>query len=95
MTWRLEFKRSAEREFDRLPRVVRERLRSRIDRLVENPKPPGSRKLTGSSLYRIRVGDYRVIYSVDEDEQVVVVTRVRHRSRAYRGPLHSSSGEVT
>jgi len=85
VTWRLEFKRSAEREFDRLPRGVRERLRSRIDRLVENPVPPGSRKLTGSELYRIRVGDYRVVYGVDDSEQAIVVTRVRHRSRAYRG----------
>ena len=85
MAWTLEFKRSAEREFDRLPRALQERLGPRIDQLAENRQPRGSRKLEGSDLYRIRVGDYRVIYSVDDDGRVVVVTRVRHRSRAYRG----------
>ncbi len=85
MTWRLEFKRSAEREFDRLPSLVRERLGPRIDQLAHNPHPRGYRRLKGSDLCRIRVGNYRIVYGINDDERLIVVTAVRHRSRAYRG----------
>lgn len=57
----------------------------RIDQLARNPQPRGYRRLEGSDLYRIRVGDYRVVYGINDAERFVVVTAVRHRSRAYRG----------
>ena len=59
-------------------------LRS-IDALVSNPRPVGCRKLYGSeNAYRIRIGDYRVIYTVDDDVLVVAIERVRHRREVYR-----------
>jgi len=53
-------------------------------RLAENPRLPGSRKLTGLEGYRLRVGDFRVLYEVDDAAQRVVVYRVMARSDAYR-----------
>lgn len=55
-----------------------------LGRLADDPRPPGSKKLVGSDDWRIRVGDYRVVYAVDDDVVVVVVVRVSHRSSAYR-----------
>ena len=63
-----------------VPRII-----AAIDALAEEPRPKGCRKLTGSlHTYRIRVGDYRVIYSVDDGSREIVVERVRHRKDAYR-----------
>ena len=72
-----------------LPRLLMEVTRFLLEllrrALSENPKPSGCRKITGSkSDWRIRVGDYRVIYEVDEQEKAVKVMRIRHRRDAYR-----------
>jgi mRNA interferase RelE/StbE len=56
-----------------------------IERLATNPRPKGCRKLEGAdNLWRIRVGDYRVIYSVDDARRIVDIIAIRHRSEAYR-----------
>ena len=60
-------------------------MRLRLDALSDDPRPAGSLKLSGEELYRIRVGNYRIIYGIDVDERAVSVISVRHRSRAYRG----------
>ncbi len=54
-------------------------------RLADNPRPPGSLKLAGRDFWRIRVGDYRVIYAIDDNEEVVRVVRTGHRRDVYRG----------
>jgi mRNA interferase RelE/StbE len=83
--YRLEFARSARRELERLPRPVIARVRPAIRALQDEPRPRGSRKMVGSeTTYRIRVGQYRVVYEVDDPQQLVVITRVRHRSSAYQ-----------
>ncbi len=57
----------------------------RIEALASNPRPPGCVKLRGADdLWRIRVGDYRVIYSIDDGARIVDISAVRHRSDAYR-----------
>ena len=85
MSWTVELSRSAERDLLRLGARARERLRSRIGQLTENPRPIGSRKLSGEEFYyRIRVGEYRVIYEVFDDARLVVIIAVGHRSRVYR-----------
>ena len=85
MTWNLEFARQANREFDRLAVAIQRRLRRRIDQLSDDPLPSSARKLSGfESYYRIRVGDYRVIYEIVQERGVVMVVAVQHRSRAYR-----------
>jgi mRNA interferase RelE/StbE len=86
MTYRVEFSRSAEREFDQLPQHVSARLASRINALAANPRPPGVLKLTGrtTDLYRIRVGNYRVVYAIKDDLLVVLIVSVGHRNEIYR-----------
>lgn len=72
------------RQFRSVPRTVQERLRPHISTLAENPRAPGFRKLVGESDYRIRVGDYRVIYEIDDPSSVVTITAVLHRKDACR-----------
>lgn len=82
--YEITFARSARRELESLPRPVAERVLRRITMLSANPRPRGCRKLQGGEdLWRIRVGDYRVVYSVDDDLQAVDIAVVRHRSDAY------------
>ena len=75
----------AERDLRRLPAEIFHRIIPEIKALARVPRPRGCRKLTGSKRdYRIRVGDYRVIYEIDEKAKVVRVMRVRHRREVYR-----------
>ena len=77
--------RRAERDIKKLSIEIFQRIIPRIKALAENPKPTGSRKITGSkSDWRIRIGEYRVIYEVDEKSRVVKVMRIRHRKDIYR-----------
>ena len=79
------FARSARQELEELPRRVAERILARIETLAENPRPRGCRKLQGSSqLWRVRVGEYRVIYAIDDNKHTVDIVVIRHRSEAYR-----------
>jgi mRNA interferase RelE/StbE len=80
----VEIVRSAVRELERLPAQAARRVLRAIHGLEEQPRPHGSHKLTGSNAtYRLRVRPYRVIYEVDDDRRVVVITRMRHRKDAY------------
>jgi len=77
--------RSAERDIKRLSADDFRRLILHIQALAENPRPPGCRKITGSkSDWRIRIGEYRVIYEIDDRNKAVRVMRIRHRREAYR-----------
>jgi mRNA interferase RelE/StbE len=82
--YKLQYARSAEKELDKLPRSAVMRIREAIEGLAKDPHPRGSKKLQGEEqTYRVRVGDYRVIYEVHEKEVVILVIRVRHRKDAY------------
>lgn len=75
---------SAEKEINSLPESVQKRVEKAIDSLKSNPRPRGTAKLKSKEdLYRIRVGDYRIIYVVDDKKHLVDVSYVRHRSKAY------------
>jgi len=76
----------AERDLKRLPAVLFRRVIAAIRALATNPRPPRARKLHGSGRddYRIRVGDHRVLYEVDDRALTVRIMRVRHRREAYR-----------
>ncbi|MBC7252335.1 MAG: type II toxin-antitoxin system RelE/ParE family toxin [Anaerolineae bacterium] len=78
--------RRVEKEIAALPRHVRERVIEAIQKLAENPHPQGARKLMGEmgGAWRVRVGDYRVIYDVDDDKRVVIILAALHRREAYR-----------
>lgn len=79
------FSRSARKEMQALDRAVALRVLSRIESLAQEPRPAGCKKLEGSSnLWRIRVGDWRVVYSVNDSTRVVDVSVIRHRRDVYR-----------
>jgi len=85
-TYQIEWKKSALRELKRLDSQVIPRIVSAIDSLSVQPLPTGASKLQGSQrTYRIRVGNYRVIYELYKHKLVVQIVRVRHRKDAYRG----------
>ena len=77
--------RNAERDLKKLPKDIFHRIVVSVKSLAQNPKPQGSRKIIGSKNdWRIRVGDYRVIYEIDEEVKAVKIMRIRHRREAYR-----------
>ena len=85
MNYTVHLKRSAEKELEDLPGHVHDRIVKRLLALEQNPRPRGVRKLRGKAEeYRLRVGDYRVLYIVDDAAQVVEVVAIRHRREAYR-----------
>lgn len=85
LRYQILFARSARKELEGLPSVSASRALDKIERLAMTPRPAGSRKLVGSgNLWRLRVGDYRIIYAIDDSKRMVDVTAIRHRSDAYR-----------
>lgn len=82
---RVYLERAAERQLKRLSAEDFQKVVSHIKGLSENPRPRGCRKITGSeSDWRIRIGDYRIIYEIDDKARAVRVMRVRRRREAYR-----------
>jgi mRNA interferase RelE/StbE len=76
------------KEIEAIPqKKERQRIIRRIGQLADNPRPPGSRKLSGHDRYRIRQGVYRIVYGIDDVEIVVLVVKVGHRKDVYRGAL--------
>ena len=81
----LLIKPSAEGDLRKLPRSTLERIHLKILALRNDPRPPGSRKLSGNlEGWRVRVGDYRILYQIDDTAETVTVVRVRHRRDVYR-----------
>ena len=74
----------AARAYRRLHGKLQERITATIDGLAHDPRPPGAVKLAGRGDYRIRVGDYRIVYAVDDEERLVIVARIAHRRDVYR-----------
>jgi len=86
-SYSIEYDNAAGRELAKLPRHVQVQVRRRIDALAKNPRPPSVETLQGDlkGLLRIRSGDYRVVYSVEDRSLVVLVLRIRDRKEVYRG----------
>ena len=81
----VDFRRSAEKDLRKLDATVQRRVLRAIDGLAHKPRPPGCRKLVGSEdAFSIRIGDYRVIYTVDDAVFIVAIETIRHRREAYR-----------
>ena len=77
--------RTAERDIKSLPTALFDRILPRIKALADNPRPTGCHKLAGSKNdWRIRIGDYRVVYEIDDPRKQVKIFRVRHRREVYR-----------
>jgi mRNA interferase RelE/StbE len=84
VSFRVEVRRSAEKELGRLSEEIRTRISKALLNLAEQPFPAGVKKLHGSDGYRIRVGDYRILYTVDAGASVVTISAIGHRSDVYR-----------
>ncbi len=78
------FRNSVEKELKRIPKRDLSRLLERIKALGDEPRPQGCEKLSGQERYRVRQGNYRVIYSVQDNELTVWVVKVGHRRDVYR-----------
>jgi mRNA interferase RelE/StbE len=83
-SYRLLIKPSAAKELERLPTKDRKRLVARMQGLSAQPRPPGCEKLTGHDLFRVRQGDYRILYEVQDPDLVVTVFKIGHRRDVYR-----------
>jgi mRNA interferase RelE/StbE len=83
-SYRLQIKPSAAKELEALPRKDRKRLVARIQQLALDPRPHGAEKLSGEEKYRLRQGNCRVLYSVDDAEPTVLVVKIGHRRDVYR-----------
>lgn len=84
MTYAIVFLRRAQKDLGNLPNTEYEQVRDAIADLANNPRPPGCKKLSGRDGWRIRIGDYRVIYEINDKELVVTVVRIGNRRDIYR-----------
>ncbi len=83
--YRIRIQRRPQRYMRRLPKPILQRIRTVIRTLAENPRPLGYEALSGfKNLYRIRVGDWRIIYAIEDDELVVLIVEVGPRGQVYR-----------
>lgn len=85
MSYRIEIEPPARRAMSKLPRQVATRIIRRLEALAENPRGMGAVKLSGHNAYRIRVGDYRMIYAVLDDRMLILIVDLGHRRGIYRG----------
>lgn len=84
MTYAIFILRRAQKELSGLPHESYTRVRDAIRRLADEPRPGGSKKLTGRAGWRIRVGSYRVVYEVADQARVVTIMHIGHRRDVYR-----------
>lgn len=78
------FKKSVEKDFKKIPKKDLQKIILKIGDLADNPRPKGCEKLTGQERYRLRQGQYRIVYSVQDQELTVWVVKVGHRKDIYR-----------
>ncbi len=85
MSFRIEVKRSAAKALKKIPKVDKKRIVDKIDSLVENPPKPETTKMKGNNpFHKVRVGDYRIVYEIQEDVLVILVVKIGHRKDIYR-----------
>lgn len=84
MAYHIELETRARRELLDLPRAVQQRIADCLNDLENDPRPPGAKKLVGQDGYRIRKGDYRLLYTVDDANRRVRIYRAGHRREVYR-----------
>jgi mRNA interferase RelE/StbE len=82
----IEIESRARRDYLSLPPEMQTRISAAIDDLATNPRPPGAKRLVGQDGYRLRQGDYRILYTVDDQARIIRVYRIGHRRDIYRRP---------
>jgi mRNA interferase RelE/StbE len=83
-SYRLLLKKSAERELRKIPKSDLQRITERIKDLAALPRPSGNEKLAGQDSYRIRQGDYRIVYTIDDTHRLIEIIKIGHRREVYR-----------
>ena len=84
MSYTVSILRRAQKELAQLPAGAYERVRDAIFALAQNPRPAGCLKLTGRDGWRLRIGKYRIIYEIDDNQQNIIVLHIGHRRDVYR-----------
>lgn len=82
--YELKFKKSVAKDLRTIPKQDVKRILARIQSLADDPRPEGYEKLSGQERYRLRQGDYRIIYAIEDNVLVVIVVKVGHRRDVYR-----------
>jgi mRNA interferase RelE/StbE len=82
--YKIFFKRSAVKDLDPIPKKDLQRIIKRIESFAEDPRPAGCEKLTGQDRYRIRQGNYRIVYSIQDKDLTIWVVKIGHRRDVYR-----------
>jgi mRNA interferase RelE/StbE len=82
--YKVVFRESIAKDLRAIPNKEVARILRRIDDLAQNPRPPGSEKLTGEEKYRIRQGNYRILYAIEDEIITVTVVKIGHRRQVYR-----------
>jgi mRNA interferase RelE/StbE len=78
------FKESVYKELKSIPKTDLKKILSKIESLANDPRPTGSQKLSGLELYRVRQGQYRIVYSIQDNELLIHIVKVGHRKDVYR-----------
>ncbi len=84
MAYRIEIRPKVEKDLKTLPKHVLRAIRRTIDALADDPRPSGAKRLSAREEWKIRVGDYRVLYLIEDERLTIVVVKVGHRSDFYR-----------
>jgi len=82
--YKITIKKSAARELDEIPKKDLRKVVKRIQTLARNPRPSGSQKLSAQQCYRVRQGDYRIVYSIDDEDSLIDIVKIGRRREIYR-----------
>jgi mRNA interferase RelE/StbE len=84
MTYSVLILKSAQKNLSRLDSSIQGKIIEKIRNLADNPRPSGTKKLAGRDAWRIRLGDYRIIYEINDDELIILVVVIGHRREVYK-----------
>ena len=84
MSYKLFILRRAQKELSKLPEDIYEKIKQEIFKLSQNPKPIGAKKLINREGWRIKIGNHRIIYEIDKDNQTITILHIGHRKDVYR-----------
>ena len=84
MNYKIYIERSAQKALSKMPKKNQNRIIEFIQNLSNNPRPSNSKKLTGRPAWRIRIGNYRIIYEIEDDKLIIIVINIGHRKDIYK-----------
>jgi mRNA interferase RelE/StbE len=82
--YRIELRRKVQRSLDKLPKHDFDAVLDTVKDLTNSPRPKGVEKIKSAGLWRVRQGDYRIVYSIDDKQQIITIVRIGHRREVYR-----------